>query len=38
MRAVVSFDASYSSCSVNITLGKENGAVIRRRGLDGVVR
>jgi hypothetical protein len=38
MRAVVSFDASYSSCSVNVTHGKEGGSAIRRKGLDGVVR
>lgn len=38
MRAVVSFDASYSSCSVNVIHGKEGGGVIKRKGLDGVVR
>ncbi len=38
MRAVVSFDPSYSSCSVNVTFGKEGGSTIRRKGLDGVVR
>jgi hypothetical protein len=38
MRAVVSFDSSYSSCSVSVTHGKENGGVIKRKGLDGVVR
>jgi hypothetical protein len=38
MRAVVSFDAGYSSCSVKVTHGKENGGVLKRKGLDGVVR
>jgi hypothetical protein len=38
MRAVVSFDSSYSSCLVNVTHGKEGGSVIKRKGLDGVVR
>jgi hypothetical protein len=38
MRAVVSFDASYSSCSVNVTHGKANGATLKRKGQDGVVR
>jgi hypothetical protein len=38
MRAVVSFDAGYSSCLVKITHGKENGSVMKRRGLDGIVR
>lgn len=38
MRAVVSFDASFSSCSVSVTVGKENGQPVKRRSLDGVVR
>lgn len=38
MRAVATFDGSYSSCSVNVMHGKENGGVIKRKGIDGVVR
>jgi hypothetical protein len=38
MRAVVSFDASFSSCSVSVTVGKDNGRAIKRVSLDGVVR
>jgi hypothetical protein len=38
MRAVVTFDAGYSGCAVTVTHGKENGGVIKRKGLDGVVR
>jgi hypothetical protein len=33
----VAFDGSYSSCTVNVTVGREGG-VIKRKGLDGVVR
>jgi hypothetical protein len=38
MRAVVTFDSSYSSCSVTVRVGKESGKVMKRQGLDGVVR
>ncbi len=38
MRAVVTFDPSYAGCSVSVSHGKENGAVIKRQGVDGVVR
>lgn len=38
MRAVATFDSSYSSCTLSVTHGKENGGVIKRRGIDGVVR
>ena len=37
MRAVATFDSSYSSCTVAVTVGKENG-IIKRQGMDGVVR
>ena len=36
-RIVASFDSGYSSCTVDVSLGKEGG-VIKRKGLDGVVR
>jgi hypothetical protein len=38
MRAVATFDSSYSSCSLSVMVGKEKGGVIRRAGMDGVVR
>ena len=38
MRAVATFDSSYSSCSLSVMVGKEKGSVIRRAGMDGVVR
>jgi hypothetical protein len=38
MRAVATFDSSYSSCTVAVTVGKEKGRVIKRQGFDGVVR
>jgi hypothetical protein len=38
MRAVATFDSSYSSCTVVVMVGKENGGVIKRQGFDGVVR
>jgi hypothetical protein len=37
MRAVATFDSSYSSCTVAVTVGKEN-VIIKRQGMDGVVR
>jgi hypothetical protein len=36
-RTVVSFDGSFSSCTVSVQQGKEGG-VIKRKGTDGVVR
>jgi hypothetical protein len=38
MRAVATFDSSYSSCTVAVMVGKENGRAIKRQGFDGVVR
>ena len=38
MRAVATFDSSYSSCTVAVTVGKENGRVVKRQGFDGIVR
>jgi hypothetical protein len=38
MRAVTTFDGSYSSCTVAVVIGKENGRAVRRQGIDGVVR
>lgn len=38
MRAVATFDSSYSSCTLAVMVGKENGGVIKRQGFDGVVR
>jgi hypothetical protein len=38
MRAVATFDSSYSSCTVVVMVGKENGGLIKRQGFDGVVR
>ncbi|WP_439375370.1 hypothetical protein [Bradyrhizobium sp. DASA03120] len=38
MRAVATFDSSYSSCTVAVVVGKENGKTIKRQGFDGVVR
>ena len=38
MRAVATFDSSYSSCTLAVTHGKESGATIKRKGIDGVVR
>jgi hypothetical protein len=38
VRMVVSFDPSFSTCSVDVLLGKESGGTIKRRGLDGVTR
>ncbi|QWG12136.1 hypothetical protein KMZ29_20800 [Bradyrhizobium sediminis] len=38
MRAVATFDPSFSSCTLAVTHGRENGGVIKRKGLDGVVR
>ena len=38
MRAVVSFDPSYSTCTVNVTHGKDGGGAMKRKSLDGVVR
>jgi hypothetical protein len=38
MRAVASFDASYSSCTLSVMHGKENGQVLKRKGIDGVPR
>lgn len=34
---VISFDAGYSGCSVDVTFGRSGGAPIRRRGLNGVM-
>jgi len=36
-RTIVSFDSSFSSCTVDLIVGRENG-VIRRKGIDGVTR
>ena len=36
VRFVASFDGSYTSCSVEVTYGRESGRV-KRRGLDGVI-
>ena len=36
-RTVVAFDQSFSSCTVTVQVGKENG-VVKRKGTDGVVR
>ena len=38
MQAVASFDRSFSNCTLSVMHGKEKGAVIKRRMLDGVVR
>jgi hypothetical protein len=38
VRMVVSFDPIFSTCTVNVVLGKQGGGTIRRRGLDGVMR
>jgi len=38
MRAVATFDSSYSSCTLAVTHGKESGAPLKRKGIDGVVR
>lgn len=38
VRMVVSFDPTFSTCTVDVVLGKQSGATIRRRGLDGVMR
>jgi len=38
MRAVATFDSSYSSCTLAVTHGKESGATLKRKGIDGVVR
>lgn len=36
-RAVVSFDAAYSTCNASVTFGRAGGAPIKWTGLDGVV-
>jgi len=38
MRAVATFDASYSSCTLAVTHGREGGGILKRKGIDGVVR
>ena len=38
VRMVVSFDPTFSTCTVDVVLGKQGGGTIRRRGLDGVMR
>lgn len=38
MRAVATFDSSYSSCTLAVMHGKENHGTIKRKGIDGVVR
>lgn len=38
MRAVATFDSSYSSCTRAVTHGKARGGVIKRKGIDGIVR
>ena len=38
VRMVVSFDPAFSTCTVDVVLGKESGGTIKRRGLDGVIR
>src|SRR5215475_9103162 len=38
VRMVVSFDPTFSTCTVDVVLGKQSGGAVRRRGLDGVVR
>jgi hypothetical protein len=38
VRMVVSFDPAFSTCTVDVVLGKQSGGTVKRRGLDGVVR
>ena len=38
VRMVVSFDATFSTCTVEVMLAKEGGGSIKRRGLDGIIR
>jgi hypothetical protein len=38
VRMVVSFDSAFSTCTVDVLLGKESGGTVKRKGLDGVVR
>jgi hypothetical protein len=38
MRAVISFDPSYTSCTLQVTHGKEGNTVMKRRSPDGVIR
>jgi hypothetical protein len=38
VRMVVSFDPNFTTCTVDVVLGKEGGGTIKRRGLDGVMR
>ena len=38
VRMVVSFDPAFSTCSIDVILGKQSGGAIKRRGLDGVMR
>ena len=38
MRAVISFDPSYTSCTLQVTHGKDGNSVIKRRSPDGVMR
>jgi hypothetical protein len=38
VRMIVSFDPSFSTCSVDVLLARQTGGTIKRRGLDGVVR
>jgi hypothetical protein len=35
---VATFDPGYSSCTLAVTHGRENGSVIKRKGIDGIVR
>jgi hypothetical protein len=37
VRMAVSFDPTFSTCTVDVVLGKQSGGTIRRRGLDGVM-
>lgn len=38
MQAVATFDGSYSSCTLEVTHGREGGVTMKRQGIDGVVR
>jgi len=37
VRMVVSFDPAFSTCTVEVVLGREKGGTIKRRGLNGVM-
>lgn len=38
IRIAIAFDGSYSKCTVDIRYGRDGGANIRRRSIDGVMR